>query len=45
MIMVKYDIIHKGMSSIHYSCVNKNYELSLLLLKNEADCDSINCIG
>ncbi|CAK66805.1 unnamed protein product (macronuclear) [Paramecium tetraurelia] len=34
-----------GFASIHYSCLNQNYDLSLLLLKNEADCDSINAQG
>ncbi|CAD8207519.1 unnamed protein product [Paramecium pentaurelia] len=34
-----------GFASIHYSCLNQNYDLSLLLLKNEADCDSVNSQG
>ncbi|CAD8069131.1 unnamed protein product [Paramecium primaurelia] len=34
-----------GLIPLHYSCMNQNYELALLLLKNEADCDLINSQG
>ncbi|CAK81569.1 unnamed protein product (macronuclear) [Paramecium tetraurelia] len=34
-----------GLIPLHYSCMNQNYELALLLLKNEADCDLTNSQG
>jgi len=30
---------------LHFACINGNYNLALLLLKNEADCDSLNSLG
>jgi len=31
-----------GNCPLHYACINGNYDVSLILLKNEADCDAIN---
>ena len=31
-----------GNTALHYACLNGNYALALLLLKNEADCDATN---
>ena len=34
-----------GNTALHYACLNGNYALALLLLKNEADCDATNGQG
>ena len=35
----------QGNMGLHFACINGNYNLALLLLKNEADCDSLNSLG
>jgi protein-serine/threonine kinase len=45
---LKPEINHRdenGLTPLHLSCLNGNYALCLLLLKNEADCDSANSQG
>jgi ankyrin repeat protein len=34
-----------GNCPLHYACINGNYDVALVLLKNEADCDAVNQIG
>ncbi len=31
-----------GNCPLHYACINGNYDVALILLKNEADCDAVN---
>ena len=34
-----------GITSLHYACINGNYDIALALLKHEADCDAVNNHG
>ncbi|KAM3129045.1 hypothetical protein pb186bvf_018823 [Paramecium bursaria] len=35
----------QGNTPLHYSCQNTNYDMTLMLLKNEADCEASNQYG